>query len=221
MYIVFEGVDGSGKSTIVNEIMRQLEGNKIVKVSEPTDGVIGKYIREQLKDESYMETFDTYDDYQRHMLSLFKLDHRDLMFKKTTGVKALLGKDNIVISDRSLLSGLVYNTPEQEDYTELIDDLFKDTIAPDILIFIDVDLDLIRERLEGREKQDMLDSYENVVKHSNRYLKVMKDLMGNKNHNIKVYTFFVNSEEQTPEVIYRNIIGTLISDDYLDVEFYN
>ena len=53
MYIVFEGIDGSGNSTQINLLKNYLEKNglKVECVVEPTDKTIGKVIREILTHE--------------------------------------------------------------------------------------------------------------------------------------------------------------------------
>ena len=50
MFIVVEGIDGSGKTTIAQLLKEELEkrGYKVWLTREPTDGPIGKQIRELL-----------------------------------------------------------------------------------------------------------------------------------------------------------------------------
>lgn len=52
MYIVFEGIDGAGKSTQINLLKYWLEENgfDVETVVEPTDSKVGKLIREILQD---------------------------------------------------------------------------------------------------------------------------------------------------------------------------
>ena len=47
LFIAFEGIDGSGKSTQVKILTQQLEeqGHKVYKTFEPTDSAIGLMIR--------------------------------------------------------------------------------------------------------------------------------------------------------------------------------
>ncbi len=51
MYIVFEGIDGAGKSTQINLLKYWLEENgfDVETVVEPTDSKVGKLIREILQ----------------------------------------------------------------------------------------------------------------------------------------------------------------------------
>ena len=57
MYIVLEGIDGSGKSTQIQLLKENLEnkGYNVTIVEEPTDSDIGRIIRERLKDPEAVE----------------------------------------------------------------------------------------------------------------------------------------------------------------------
>ena len=51
MYIVFEGIDGAGKSTQIQNLKEWLEANgfRVETLVEPTDSEVGKLIREILR----------------------------------------------------------------------------------------------------------------------------------------------------------------------------
>ncbi|MBR5953840.1 MAG: thymidylate kinase, partial [Methanobrevibacter sp.] len=51
MYIVFEGIDGAGKSTQIQILKEWLEANglEVETLVEPTDSEVGKLIREILQ----------------------------------------------------------------------------------------------------------------------------------------------------------------------------
>lgn len=53
-FITFEGIDGSGKSTISKEVYEKLksEGYDVVLTYEPTDTMIGKYVQQCIKTQS-------------------------------------------------------------------------------------------------------------------------------------------------------------------------
>lgn len=50
-YIVFEGIDGSGKTTICSNIAARLResGYKVLLISEPSKSEIGQLLRKQMK----------------------------------------------------------------------------------------------------------------------------------------------------------------------------
>ena len=78
MYIVFEGIDGSGKSTQINLLKNYLEKNglKVECIVEPTDETIGQLIREFLTHENA-----TTDNMQKTLGLLFAADRMQLMNK--------------------------------------------------------------------------------------------------------------------------------------------
>lgn len=53
-FITFEGIDGSGKSTVAQQVYERLksEGKKVVLTFEPTDSEIGRYVQECIKTQS-------------------------------------------------------------------------------------------------------------------------------------------------------------------------
>ena len=48
MFIVFEGIDGSGKSSVITRLKESLEasGRKVMVTAEPTDSAVGKLVAE-------------------------------------------------------------------------------------------------------------------------------------------------------------------------------
>ena len=96
MYIVFEGIDGAGKSTQIKMLKEWLEANgfRVETLVEPTDSEIGKLIREMLQRPD-AET----DKLQKTLGLLFAADRMLIMDK-------LEDESKIIISDRSFISSL-------------------------------------------------------------------------------------------------------------------
>ena len=125
MYIVFEGIDGAGKSTQIQMLREWLEANgfRVETLVEPTDSKIGKLIREMLQ-----RPDATTESVQRMLGLLFAADRLLLMDK-------LEDDSKIFISDRSFISSLAYQEP-----AEWIDEINRYAKKPDLLILLDLDV---------------------------------------------------------------------------------
>ncbi len=100
--VVLEGIDGSGTTTQVERLVRALSNRGVPAVAtrEPTDGSVGRLLRELLTQSS-----PTGESWQT-MALLFAADRVD----HQRSVHALLEDGQVVVSDRYLLSSLVYQS---------------------------------------------------------------------------------------------------------------
>lgn len=162
MYIIFEGIDGAGKSTQIEIIKKWLEDNglEVETVVEPTDSEIGILIREILK-----RPDATTDKMQKTLGLLFAADRMLIMDKLEDDKK-------IFLSDRSFISSLVYQEPK-----EWINSLNKYVKKPDLILLLDVDLENSVSRFSG---QDKFENKEFLTKVRENYL----DIINNFNHEI-------------------------------------
>ncbi|MBX7076205.1 MAG: dTMP kinase [Methanobacteriaceae archaeon] len=166
MYIVFEGIDGSGKSTQINLLKNYLEKNglKVECIVEPTDETIGRLIREFLTHENA-----TTDNMQKTLGLLFAADRMQLMNK----IEAYENEGKVVLGDRSFYSSLAYQEPQ-----EWIKEINKFAKIPDMVLLLDIDLDKSVERTTG------IDEFENKEFLSLVQKKYQK--LGTENGNFKV-----------------------------------
>ena len=136
MYIVFEGIDGSGKSTQIQMLKEWLEANgfRVEALVEPTDSEVGKLIRKILQHPEAQS-----DRIQRTLGLLFAADRMMLMDK-------LEDDSKIFISDRSFISSLAYQEP-----MEWIEVLNKYAKKPDLLILLDLDVKTSVSRTSGED----------------------------------------------------------------------
>ena len=145
MYICLEGIDGSGKSTQVLLLEKWLEecGCTVKRIFEPTDSPVGKLIREMLKDPGA-----TGENFQKTLALLFAADRMVLMDE----IGAAEELDNVVVSDRSFYSSIVY-----QNEPEWLYEINKHVKMPDMVILLDIDVETALSRCEGK------DSFENKV----------------------------------------------------------
>lgn len=136
MYIVFEGIDGAGKSTQIQMLKEWLEANgfRVETLVEPTDSEIGKLIRKILQ----RPDADT-DNVQKVLALLFAADRMSIM-------EMLEDESKIFISDRSFISSLAYQNPSE--WVEVLNRYAK---KPDLLILLDLDVKKSVARTSGKD----------------------------------------------------------------------
>ena len=141
MYIVFEGIDGVGKSTQIQMLAEWLESNgfRVETLVEPTDSEVGKLIRNLLQNPGAQS-----DKFQKMLALLFAADRMMIMDK-------LEDESKIIISDRSFISSLAYQEP-----AEWVETLNRYAKKPDLLILLDLDAKKSVARTSGE------DTFENV-----------------------------------------------------------
>ena len=157
MYIVIEGVDGSGKTTHARILAEHLNA---VHVVEPTSGPIGKLIRERIGQGELNPAV---------MARLFAADRHDLAERV---IVPALAEGKIVVSDRNLVSSLVYQ-PEGDLTAEAVWDINtkgRDLPTPDLVVVIQVSLEISMARLrDSRGHTDAFETQERMHKHISRY----------------------------------------------------
>jgi len=145
--IVFEGIDGSGKSTQANNLLHAIleRGFKAVYFSEPTQGKWGRIIKEKA---AFPESLSPEEE-----LKLFQRDRKENVEKN---LKPALRKKQIVILDRYYFSTIAYQGAKGID-TERIRKLNeKIAVEPNIVFILDLDAKKGLNRIENRKKKDLL-----------------------------------------------------------------
>lgn len=157
MYIVFEGIDGAGKSTQIQMLKEWLENNgfRVETLVEPTDSKVGKLIREILQ-----QPDATTECVQKILGLLFAADRMLIMDK-------LEDESKIFISDRSFISSLAYQEP-----ADWIGELNRYAKKPDLLILLDLDVKTSVARTSG---EDTFENEEFLTGVKENYLKLAQD----------------------------------------------
>ncbi|MBQ2666657.1 dTMP kinase [Methanobrevibacter sp.] len=157
MYIVFEGIDGAGKSTQIRMLKEWLEANgfRVETLVEPTDSEVGKLIRKILQRPDAQS-----DNVQRTLGLLFAADRMLIMDK-------LDDESKIIISDRSFISSMAYQEP-----AEWIEVLNRYAKKPDLLILLDLDVKKSVSRTSGK---DTFENEQFLTGVKENYLKIVKN----------------------------------------------
>jgi len=155
LFITFEGLDGSGKTTQIALLSDYLKrkGLEVITAIEPGGTVLGDKIRQMLLDrenEGMSHKAETF---------LFEASRAELVSKI---IGPALGKGKIIICDRFFDSTIVYQGIARGLGVEKIMELSlwaTDGIIPDLTFLLSVDVDGGEERLLG--SQDSRDRIEN------------------------------------------------------------
>ena len=157
MYIVFEGIDGAGKTTQIQMLAEWLEANgfRVETLREPTDSKVGDLIHEILQQPDAQT-----EEVQRILGLLFAADRLFIMDR-------LENDSKIIISDRSFLSSLVYQ--DDADWIEILNRYAK---RPDLLILLDLDAKTSVARTSG---EDTFENEELLTEVRQKYLDLSED----------------------------------------------
>ena len=152
IFIVVDGIDGSGKSEIIkmlhNCLFSKNKKYRILTTREPTNGKFGKRIRDILKKEKVPESS------REKLLGLFLQDRQEHL--KNT-IEPFLEKSNrheinIVLCDRYYYSTIAFQGAQGFDMGDLIAKN-KSFRKPDIAFILDVEPSTALKRIEYREKE--------------------------------------------------------------------
>ncbi len=155
LFIVFEGVDGSGKSTQIKRLANKLKIAKhdIYETFEPSDGVVGTLVRDMLKGKVEID--------QRTIALLFAADRTDHLVNKKNGVADKVENGKTVLCDRYYFSSYAYHSQYMDmDWVIKANSINANILKPDLNIFIDVDPEDCFKRLKKRQAD--LELYEKI-----------------------------------------------------------
>ena len=156
-FLVFEGIDGSGKSTAAKLLYERLnnEGFRVILTKEPSLATeAGKKIREILTGKMQASV--------RERQQLFTDDRKEHLERV---IMPALKEGKVVISDRYFFSTLAFGAGTGVDLEWLVE-INKNFVMPDIAFLITVSpqvgLQRIRSRGQGAELHDKLGILERV-----------------------------------------------------------
>ena len=191
IFIVVDGLDGSGKSEIVkmlhNYLFSKNKKYRIMTTREPTNGKYGAKIRKMLAKEK--DPFSS----SRKLVDMFVKDREDHLKRNVEPfLKTINGHElNIAICDRYYYSTIAFQGAQGMDIKMLIKKN-KKFRKPDLAIILDVDPSVALKRIEYRKKEKF-EQLEFMKKIRNNFLKMPKML---KKDNINI----INSSKSLKNV---------------------
>ena len=187
--VAVEGIDGAGKTTLINNLKKDLEKNgKKVHVLKPiVETPSGLAVRKYLEGKEYKFSSRNHLIYSYLTAMIECMDFVEEI--KTSD------ENSIVILDRWLFSTYIYGfigysssndlpifKNMLESYSELVDEI-------DLTLFVDIDVDIALERIKARDGATGKDYYSNKDKLEairkaslNAYDLLEKDRLDLKNH---------------------------------------
>lgn len=147
-FIVFEGIDGAGKTTQIELLKSRLIKHqcKVHTTTEPTDREVGKLIRKILQKE--------FEASEETLAALFVADRLDHIQNKENGMRKLLDEGTHVVSDRYYWSSYAYHglsLPIQQVVE--MNDICHQLLQPDLTIYLDLTADESMHRINKRNEQ--------------------------------------------------------------------
>ena len=141
LFIVLEGIDGSGTTTQLGLLDRHLQGRgrPVHPTREPSGGPVGRLLREILLGGHRLPDGAPADGLA--MALLFAADRRDHLSRE---IEPALAAGSDVVSDRYLLSSLAYQAQEAE--RDWVATLARDLRAPDLTLLLDLPVAVAAER---------------------------------------------------------------------------
>lgn len=195
-FIVFEGIDGSGKTEQVKQLAKKLINMKydIVVTREPTkNSSIGRLIHKIL-----YEKVEVTEESLALLFAADRIDHTKLK------IIPELEKGKVVLSDRYVYSSIAYQSVGMNVNidTDWIRKINKFSIEPDIVIFLDISVESARIRInesqkrvqdkkifENLKKQELIRSkYYEIFGFNSKYNNTEKNIKKYKNNAFQIYT---------------------------------
>ncbi|MEO2117975.1 MAG: dTMP kinase [Methanocaldococcus sp.] len=143
MFIVFEGIDGSGKTTQSKLLAKKL---KAFWTYEPSNSEVGKFIREILSGNIKVD-----NNTLALLFAADRVEHTKLIKEKL--------KKRDVVCDRYLHSSIAYQSVAGVD-EDFIKSINRYALKPDIVFLLIVDINVALKRVKTKdifEKKDFLE----------------------------------------------------------------
>lgn len=188
-FITFEGPEGSGKTTVIQQVAEKLKNEyNIILTREPGGVKTGEQIREVLLEG------DTMDD--RTEALLFAASRREHLVGK---VIPALNTGKVVLCDRYIDSSLAYQGYARGigiEEVKSINEFAINGLYPDITIYLDVSVEVGRERiLKNQRDQNRLDQED--VKFHEKVVEGYKKIIHNESERFIV----INADQSIDKVV--------------------
>ena len=197
-FIVFEGIDGSGKSTIsemVHHYLKERVPNSQW-TCEPTKNPTGKILRDVLTHKISTN--------EQTIAALFLADRLDHILHPDYGMIQYLDMGFHVVSDRYYLSSFAYHVPHVSlDWVMAANAICADHLTPDLTFYIDIPVEVSLQRIaNNRNTVDLFETKERITQVKENYHRAIEKLKD------KERIITINGDQDKNKV-YRDVLSTL------------
>lgn len=197
-FIVFEGIDGAGKTTQIELLARRLqeEGHRVYRTAEPTESVTGGLLRDALSGVSKRTACE--------MAALFTIDRVFHNVNPVNGIEKMLADGVDVICDRYYYSSLAYQGSETDaEWVRAMNIDCPEIRRPDICIFLDLTPEQSMERINrNRVTHEIYETEERLERVRRQFLAAIDALRATDNISI------INAA-RTPDEVHAEIFATV------------
>lgn len=198
IFITFEGIDGSGKSTQSHMTAERLKnmGIDIYETREPSDAPVGALIRQILTGRIKTDN--------KVIAALFLADRLDHLLNDVNGICGKIDKGVNVISDRYYFSSYAYHSVDMDmDWVIDANSVCADLLKPDCTIFIDITPDEALNRIaKGRYESELFETRERLTLVREKYMEAFEKLKDKEN------VIIINGN-QSPEKVSDDIWNSI------------
>lgn len=170
VFLVFEGIDGSGKTTQLQRLMQRLQiaGYPCCETREPTNGPVGAVVNQVLQKRLIMD--------ERVTAILFAGDRLDHLLNEYNGICKKINSGVHVISDRYYLSSYAYNSGAAPlEWVMQLNEQAAQILRPTAHIFVDVSPEVAVSRiLANRQETELYETMEQLTAVRNRFYRVFE-----------------------------------------------
>ena len=174
-FIVFEGTDGSGKSTQIAKLAKKLteSGEKVYITAEPTVSLSGGILRDALAGITKKTPHE--------LAVLFAWDRINHNKNPHDGIEKLLSEGYTILCDRYYYSSLAYQGKDTGyEWVKNLNIGCKDIRKPDLCFFLDVSPKVSMERINsGRQTKEIYEKEDQLTAIRSAFHKVIADLDDN------------------------------------------
>ncbi len=194
-FIVFEGLDGAGKTTQIELLERHLKvlGKRVYRTAEPTESVSGGLLRDALGGISRRTACE--------MAAMFTLDRIFHNVNPVNGIQKMLDEGYYVICDRYYYSSLAYQGTETDPaWVRDMNLNCPEIRRPDICIFLDLTPAQSMERINrGRTTHEIYENEERLTLVRDQFYRVFEELKDTEN--VRVVNAYRSIEEIHEEIV--------------------
>lgn len=194
-FIVFEGLDGAGKTTQIELLANHLRGagRRVYCTAEPTESVSGGLLRDALGGISKRTAGE--------MAAMFVLDRIFHNVNPVNGIQKMLADGFDVICDRYYYSSMAYQGSETDpEWVRHMNLDCPEILRPDVCIFLDLTPEQSMARINrGRATQEIYENEEKLTAVRNQFYRVFEELC--ERDNVRVVNAYRSIEEIHEEIV--------------------